>query len=563
MGWRNKHDFKIKSIYVFFIILLISSCTINVKPEDFNYDSVSGQKSEVVDIKNNGNTFFITWNTRSRTMNVNDALVVKTKHRRSAEEFEDISANSIKSNPNYFIDKKNNDIINSLTSAGRNVEPRTLEVKKITAEVGDTKKIWCWETMTTNNDNVIDVYFEKDAICKYAGEHCIVWYIANDGVDITDQDCENLGAKFDTIYELETKLVGSNIYKSTPYIDVISPQDKIELVFTDLWNDKSTSSTIIGYQSTLDAILQEEYEKYKSSSYNPKYDGHSNESQIIYLDTYIYKLFPGEVYSTLTHEFNHLLNYCQKSLLRGLPMNTWYTEMLAMLTEDAFQNYLGLSDIDSSKARLLDYCQPSGYTTSPFDWPDLNNNMDIIAYSYASTYALGAYLVRNFGGLQLMHEIATNDSVEFDSIDEALIKCGYDFDYESDSLKSFNAVFFNEPYFLINIEPKTNEDINTINKPNNPCYYTLNRTWKDSSFPELSFDAIDLIGSITYKNDKGEDKTLYYEPQYMNPEKSYKGYVYKNSFTIWDLGSNLKSVKVETEKNFEIRGFWEIIYPQK
>ena len=55
-------------------------------------------------------------------------------------------------------------------------------------------------------------------------------------------------------------------------------------------------------------------------------------------------------------------------------------------------------------------------------WP---GSGDRTLSAYGNAYAFGAYLARNYGGIDLIQEIALNDSVNEDSITAALQKRGY------------------------------------------------------------------------------------------------------------------------------------------
>ena len=82
---------------------------------------------------------------------------------------------------------------------------------------------------------------------------------------------------------------------------------------------------------------------------------------------------------------------------------TWFTEMLAMTTEDMFQKNLDILDQDSPKNRLPYF--GLGYYYGFRSWDD--TKIDPLMM-YANTYAFGAFLARNFGGVDLIKNIAQN-----------------------------------------------------------------------------------------------------------------------------------------------------------
>jgi hypothetical protein len=91
--------------------------------------------------------------------------------------------------------------------------------------------------------------------------------------------------------------------------------------------------------------------------------------------------------------------------------------MLSMLAEDVIGPFIGVKANSNShpvKQRLpyfLGY-----YNYDPTVW--LGGSA--VYYSYANAYALGAYLVRNFGGAALIQQMMQNDAVDIPSITAAL-----------------------------------------------------------------------------------------------------------------------------------------------
>ena len=105
----------------------------------------------------------------------------------------------------------------------------------------------------------------------------------------------------------------------------------------------------------------------------------------------------------------------------------WYTEMLAMVTEDMFQDFLKLEDKDSPKARLPYFNMYYNYGYRLWSTKDIP-----ALIMYANTYAFGAYLARNFGGVALIKQIAQNQYVNEESITAALRTCNPDYVYTDD-----------------------------------------------------------------------------------------------------------------------------------
>ena len=110
--------------------------------------------------------------------------------------------------------------------------------------------------------------------------------------------------------------------------------------------------------------------------------------------------------------------------------------MLSLCAEDIFQNTINLRDDDSPKSRFYeDFNRPwIGF----LNWPS-SQTADVYN-AYANIYAFGAFLLRNYGGIQLFHEIATNKYVNEASITNALQKLGYKEDFYS-VLRKFGMIY--------------------------------------------------------------------------------------------------------------------------
>jgi hypothetical protein len=93
--------------------------------------------------------------------------------------------------------------------------------------------------------------------------------------------------------------------------------------------------------------------------------------------------------------------------------STWYTEMLAMLGEDLIGPMVGIAPTSSGHPISTRIPYTLGlYSADPFYWYGTR--------SYGTTYGFGAYLARNFGGANLIREIAMNNKVDIPSISDAL-----------------------------------------------------------------------------------------------------------------------------------------------
>jgi hypothetical protein len=132
---------------------------------------------------------------------------------------------------------------------------------------------------------------------------------------------------------------------------------------------------------------------------------------------------PTVIYSTLIHEFNHMINFNVKVIQTKNEANyeAWYTEMLSMLAEDVIGPLVGIpANTDGHVIEeRIPYWLYTYMNSGVMQWPYTSQN--VLAF-YASNYAFGAYLVRNFGGPTLLEDIAKSPSGGKASLDESLRK---------------------------------------------------------------------------------------------------------------------------------------------
>ncbi len=155
---------------------------------------------------------------------------------------------------------------------------------------------------------------------------------------------------------------------------------------------------------------------------------------------------PSEIVSTLAHEYQHMIHFYQKQVANGIlaSTSTWVEEMMSMMLEDL------LSDkIKKSGPRGVDWNDGSGgelgilrgrlprfnyfNDQSLVDWR--GDSKEVLA-DYAVSYAFGAYLLRNYGGPELLGALMGNPNTvspatasNQDIVLSALASLGYPMDY--------------------------------------------------------------------------------------------------------------------------------------
>ncbi|OHD27514.1 MAG: hypothetical protein A2Y38_07295 [Spirochaetes bacterium GWB1_59_5] len=235
-----------------------------------------------------------------------------------------------------------------------------------------------------------------------------------------------LGAEWGS--HAEPTLIGSSSY------DLITPTESITILLADISNDNSDNGGIIGYFYSVDTMEGKP---------------NSNERVMFVIDAVMYanpdtegdsELEPGyysddgwtptdywarESFSTLAHEFQHLIHFYQKGVLRGgnyFDEPTWIDELCSMQVEDMLADKLGVPGprgVDSTLSTAGASGNTSGRLPAFIYSPDISledwGGVDIYA-SYAAAYAFGAYLTRNYGGAAFIRSVVQSPFASVNSI---------------------------------------------------------------------------------------------------------------------------------------------------
>ncbi len=195
------------------------------------------------------------------------------------------------------------------------------------------------------------------------------------------------------------------------YSQLIGEDDEITILIMDIDKDNSPDGGVIGYFYSKD--------NYKKSSFSG-----SNERVMFYVDAVMFAngedgwdiddFWPKTVISTLSHEFQHMIHFYQKTILLTNNNDTdiWINEMLSETTEDMVATKIrdigprGVDYLDGSSG------EPDNYL-GRYPLFNENNTLSLTSWydrlsDYSKVSAFGTYLVRNYGGAKLLHDIMHN-----------------------------------------------------------------------------------------------------------------------------------------------------------
>ncbi len=263
------------------------------------------------------------------------------------------------------------------------------------------------------------------AVLRESGSKCKVWVAEDNFAEnssssdsdnkITSEKAEKIAEKFDEIYDYTTAIFGYEYggggSSSDPSYGGVDGDPAIQILLYDIDGDYSPEqySGVMGYFWSKDAYTDQELSEYGLKT---------NLSEIFYIDAHFTDRYENTIYSTLVHEFQHMIHFNEKSIIHGESSDTWYNEMLSMLAEDMISPLIEISPGSGGHPvdqRMRDFL--AGYNLAGItEWLE----DDSVYFSYSNVYAFGAFLARNFGGAALVQAIASNSLVNVPSVSEAL-----------------------------------------------------------------------------------------------------------------------------------------------
>ncbi|HIO97257.1 MAG TPA: hypothetical protein EYG71_04950, partial [Leucothrix sp.] len=181
----------------------------------------------------------------------------------------------------------------------------------------------------------------------------------------------------------------------------IPETNEMSILLTDIDNDNQPNGGVIGFF-------------YAKDNYNKAAIAGSNEKIMFYIDSIMYANDGGgdtwqkAVYATLAHEFTHMIEFYQKESQSAV----WLAEMTAEATE-----YITSNSVQHNSPRGLPYNEGSaGSPKNIYDrYPDYNKYNNTLSLTpnrflgrpeeYSQASAFGAFLVNNYGGPTVLHNI--------------------------------------------------------------------------------------------------------------------------------------------------------------
>lgn len=307
-------------------------------------------------------------------------------------------------------------------------------------------------------------FIQIQATLLAIGKYCNIWINKS---SISESEAQAMADQFDIIYPAATNILGYE-YGGKPGHNQPGGMDgdpKIQILIYDILDDKKEVAAG-GYFWGKDF--------YTDAQTNSWWGWRSNEAEIFYLDANHVKDYPLYASSVLVHEFQHMINFNEKFVEKKLSSSSWYNEMLSMMTEDVIADLIGIPQADQQhiiQQRMPDF--NLGYAEEGItEWGGLS-----AAYSYATKYAFGAYLLRNYGGADLLKRILANNTVDITSITSALNEISSGLTFDDALMRYGEALIFSNP---------VPDNTMSFNK-------TVENTINGTKYTAYKFDILDIV----------------------------------------------------------------------
>ena len=363
----------------------------------------------------------------------------------------------------------------------------------------------------------------KNISTKYGTKNLIVWIADDEYKDglfssgsITQDMVDKLAKQFlqnsdnnkydDDIYDWDTNIYGAEWGDDASSIDgnLISNSDTINIFIYNM-----NSNGLAGYFWSKDNFKQ-------------SYIGASNEKIMFYINSELYSSDEKETFTTLAHEFQHMIHFYQRNVKKGIKDSTWFDEMMSETTEDLLATklkYNGPRNVDYRDGTAGSGGNRGGRfpTFNKYNYLSLTNWGNSLK-DYSKVSSFGTFLLRNYGGAKILHNMMYSDSSDENAVLDAVNKNNF-----STLLNKWGeAVILSDIDDLDSSKPKYNF----------------------GAFKETNYEGITYkLGSINFFN---------YNPQ---PTMSSSKTVNKNANLYYKLGSDLSGtvkVNVNMQKGGDI-----------
>jgi hypothetical protein len=242
-------------------------------------------------------------------------------------------------------------------------------------------------------------YYTVDAVLLAEGDTCLVWAERSAGVSIARG--EAVAAEYDAnIYPKIVEVFGSPEIMAQGDVD---ENGKLILFLLDIQDGfKNSGAYTAGYFYSADMFKSNVYYR-------------SNESDMIYVDTYPSTLGSPDSYATIAHELQHFINFTTRTrVLSGAGrMDTWVDEGLSSAAE-----YIYLGKHNDSRVSQFSQSKTVQQGNNFFVWED--NSSDSLLDDYSTVYLFFQWLRIQSGGTAIYKRIIESPDNDYRAVTGAI-----------------------------------------------------------------------------------------------------------------------------------------------
>jgi len=417
----------ILNIIIISILLIISGCGGSKVTSKYNENSANYTKNKKsISINNTKKVYYLGKSLNSKIKlqieNKKDIYVVVTSNffdqkisitssvsSRNIEKKSYKLLNSIEDNKSINISKYRENIINLLH---KNLAKNSTKIRQLSKSYRtiDTMALNQTQSFCIGMDNSNNCTIRINATAKkiiknvqtpYGVKSLVIWLESGNG-GVSQRDIDNLANIFlkgggnNDIYDWVTNLYGSEWGDNAKNVNgnLIAKSNIIDILLYNMNN-----SGLAGYFWGKD--------NFKKSAI-----GASNEKIMFYINTQLLSANPKETYTTLAHEFQHMIHFYQRAVLKKLRDSTWFDELMSETTEDLVATkigYMGPRNVDPNNGTAGRAGNRGGR------YPNFNryNTASLIIWNnstvdYSKVSAFGGFLARNYDGAKLLHKLMTS-----------------------------------------------------------------------------------------------------------------------------------------------------------
>jgi hypothetical protein len=241
-------------------------------------------------------------------------------------------------------------------------------------------------------------YYAVDSVLLAEGDKCLVWAERSAGVSVDAG--KDIAYEYDhNIYEKIVEAFGSEAIMTAGDVD---KNGKLTLLLLDIKDDfKVSGAYTAGYFDGRDFLANGSY-------------AHSNERDMLYVDTYPSTPRSPAFYATIAHEFQHFINYTARTRILGKAsgMDTWIDEGLSAAAE-----YIYLGNHNTDRVRQFTLSDSVREGNNFFVW---GNRPDKLLDDYSTVYLFFQWLRIQSGGTEIYKRIIESQESDYRAVTGAI-----------------------------------------------------------------------------------------------------------------------------------------------